>query len=151
MLLKVVLLLGLLTLTGCAGLIAPAIDALLPEEEGINIDAQIGSNENKVKTGIGSLGLDKETNLTIEDSQHIDVKNSDNRYKITTTGETKINVYETNYWLYGIFAVYLLGKPLLRALQKRRERHNLYKHIDSLTTPSGTSVDGDDSEPRRNS
>jgi len=126
-------------------------DYLLKDEDGVHLDTQLGSNENKVKTGVGSLGLDKETNLTIEDSSHVAVKNSDNRYKISTTGDTTVNVYETNYWLYAIFALFVIAKPLLRTLWKRRQQQHLYQHIDSISTLSRTSMDRNHNNTRRSS
>ena len=89
---RIVAILLLAALTGCSYL----TDFLLKQDDGISVDAQLGSNENKVKTGVGSIGLDKENTITVEDSQEVQVDNTDDRYHITSEGATTVNVYETN-------------------------------------------------------
>ncbi len=123
---------------------ATIADYLLKDETGISIDAQLGANENKVDTGIGSLGLDNETSVEVTDSSNVTVTNTDDRYHITTDGDTTVNVYETNKWLYIIFGVYLMGKPALRYFWKWRRgkkrldphEHCTYTSIRSSSTDS---------------
>ena len=104
-------------------------DILLTQDDGISIDAQIGDTENKVQTGVGSLGLDKENTITVEDSQQVQVNNTDDKYHITTEGSTTVNVYETNYWLYALFGLFLVGKPALAKFWKYREdKKKLHPH-----------------------
>ena len=122
---RIVALLLIAGLTGCSYL----TDFLLKQDDGISVDAQLGSNENKVKTGVGSIGLDKENTITVEDSQEVQVNTTDDRYHITSEGATTVNVYETNYWLYAIFGLFLMGKPALakywatRAKRKQLDPH----------------------------
>ena len=126
---KPVLLTLLLTLGGCSYL----TDFLLKKDDGISVDAQLGSNENKVDTGVGSIGLDKENTITVEDSQQVQVNNTDDRYHITSKGATTVNVYETNYWLYAIFGLFLMGKPALAKYwafrTKKKEQLDPHEYI----------------------
>ena len=125
---RIVAILLLAALTGCSYL----TDFLLKQDDGISVDAQLGSNENKVKTGVGSIGLDKENTITVEDSQEVQVNNTDDRYHITSEGATTVNVYETNYWLYAIFGLFIMGKPALAkywAYRKGRTKLDPHEHI----------------------
>lgn len=106
---RLVTLLLIIHLTGCSYL----TDYLLKQDTGLRVDAHVGTNENKVETGIGSLGTDKELSVEVEDSQDIQINNTDDRYHITSEGETTVNVYETSYWLYAIIGLFLVGKPAL--------------------------------------
>ena len=129
--------LSTLLLTSCSYL----TDYLLDSDSGTTIDTQLGSNDNKVKTGVGSIGLDEENTLTIKDSNQIRVTNTDDKFHIATTGDTEINVYETNYWLYAIFGLFIIGKPILRTLHRKRQRHNLHEHLNSISTISRSRMD----------
>jgi len=110
------------TLTGCSYI----ADYLLKDEDGIHVDAQLGSNENKVKTGLGSLGNKTNNEISVEDSNEVAIDNATGRYHITTEGETTVNVYETNRWLYAILGLYIIGKPALRWYWRRK--HKLHPH-----------------------
>lgn len=129
---RLAVLLPVVLLAGCSYL----TDFLLKQDDGISVDAQIGSNENKVKTGVGSLGVDKESNITVEDSQAVQVNNTDDRYHITTEGETTVNVYETNYWLYAAFGLFLVGKPALTRFWARRDRKTKLDPYEYVTYTS---------------
>ena len=139
---KLIVLTAALTLTSCAALFEKAVDAILPDESGVEVDAQIGSNENKVDTGIASLGNETNNTITVEDSQDVRVSNQDGRYHLTTEGETTVNVYETNNWLYAIFAIYIIGKPTLRWFWGRRTAalhpHEYITYTSATPKPSSS-------------
>lgn len=98
------------------------VGALTGEDGGISVDAQIGDTDNKVKTGVGAIG-DKNTNdTTIKDSENVSVDSSSGKYHLKSDKEVTVNVYETNRWLYAIFGAWLLGKPLLRFWERRKEK-----------------------------
>ena len=120
----------IIPLTSCSYI----TDYLLKDQTGISVDAQLGSNENKVKTGIGSVGVDKDTSLQIEDSSDITVQNSDDRYHITTEGDTTVNVYETNRWLYLLFGLLAFGKPALNWLWSRKKKIKPHERVTYTTT-----------------
>lgn len=122
---RITILVLLLSLPSCSYL----TDFLLKQDTGVSVDAQIGDTENKVQTGVGSLGLDKENTITVEDSEQVQVNNTDDKYHITTEGSTTVNVYETNYWLYALFGIFLVGKPALAKFWKYREnKKQLHPH-----------------------
>ena len=109
---KILVLIGALTLSSCSLITDLAKDALIPESKGIEIDAQVGSNENKVGTGLGKLDLADKTNTTIEDNEgEVSVRNSDGKYHIESTDAVHVTVQETNelvYYLMGFFFVLTL-------------------------------------------
>jgi len=108
--------------TGCAQLAGKLIDNLTGDSGGLSVDAQIGDTDSKVKTGVGAIG-DKSTNeTTIKDSDNVQVDSSSGKYHLKSDKEVTVNVYETNRWLYAIFAVWLLGKPTLRWFASRKAK-----------------------------
>ena len=126
-----------LSLTSCSYV----TDYLLKDEDGVNVDAQIGGNENKVKTGLGSLGNKTNNTISVEDSNQVAVDNTNGRYHITTTtGDPTINVYETNRWLYAIFGLYIIGKPALRWYWDRKKKLHPHEYITytSITPDTGS-------------
>jgi len=117
------------TITSCSFVADMVKDAVLPDKGGIDVDAQIGSNENKVQTGLGSLGNKSTNTISVEDSKEATVHNSDGRYHLQTEGETTVNVYETNRWLFAIFGIYIIGKPALRWFWNRKKRLHPHEYI----------------------
>lgn len=84
-----------------------AKSALTDSQDGISVDAQAGSNENKVKTGVGSIGGRRETDQTIKGNDgNVNVRNTDGKFHIESEEDVHITVEETNvmvYWLMGAF------------------------------------------------
>lgn len=118
---KVLLLIGALTLSSCSLIADKAIDAITPESKGIDIDAQVGSNENKVDTGIGSVGSDRKTSQTIEDNNNVNVRNTDGKFHIESTEGVNITVEETNglvYYLMGFFFILTLVREFFNWRRK---------------------------------
>lgn len=107
---KVLILLGVISLSSCSLATDALKSALSGSEDGINVDAQVGSNENKVKTGIGSLGNKREQ--TIEDNDgDVRVRNTDGKFHIESEEAVNITVEETNalvYYLMGFFFIITL-------------------------------------------
>lgn len=125
---KYIILVLLLGLSACSTI----TDFLLKPDTGINVDAQIGDTASKVKTGIGSVGDNSrhEHQTHIKGSQDVEVQNTSDRYHLTTEGNTTLNVYETNRWLYALFGLYIIGTPALRWLWNKWDsrRKTLYPH-----------------------
>jgi len=139
--LKLALLIGTLSLSGCSYL----ADYLLKDDTGIAVDAQIGDTENKVKTGLGSVGNRTESETTVEGNSNV-VDNATGKFHLKSDKNLTVNVYETNRWLYAIIALFIVGKPLLRKFWWR-----YYPHVNnSDTTVSSRSQSNGDSEERRN-
>ena len=127
---KTLLLALILTLSSCSYI----TDFLLKQDDGISIDAQIGDTENKVKTGLGKLGYEDNNTIAIEDSHQVEIKSSDDRYHITTDGETTVNVYETNPWLYLLFGLLAFGKPALNWLWNRKKKIKPHEQVTYTST-----------------
>lgn len=107
---KIFILIGAITLSSCSFATDALMSAVKPDS-GIDIDAQVGSNENKVETGIGSVGNKRKTSQTIEDNQNVNVRNTDGKFHIESTEGVNITVEETNglvYYLMGFFFVLTL-------------------------------------------
>ena len=111
-----------LSLLGCSS-IAAMIPTLNP-----GLDIQAGINDNQVETGVGSIGT-SEHSLDITDSDHVTVDAATGKYHIKSTEDVTINVYETNRWLYALFALYIIGKPALRWFWNRKTRLHPHEHI----------------------
>jgi len=112
-------LIGALTLSSCSLLTGLAKDALT-DEGGIDVDAQVGSNEAKVNTGVGKLDFADKT--TIEDNEgDVRVRNSDGKYHIESTEAVNVVVQETNelvYYLMGFFFIITLVREFLNRRRK---------------------------------
>lgn len=107
---KVFLLLAVLTISGCSLATDAIKSALSGSEDGIHVDAQVGSNENKVKTGIGSLG-DKREQIIEDNDGDVQVRNQDGKFHIESEEAVNITVEETNdlvYYLMGFFFIITL-------------------------------------------
>lgn len=107
---KVLILVAAITLSSCS-LATDAVKGMLSDDGGIHADAQVGSNENKVDSGIGSIGNDRKTEQTIEDNENVSVRNTDGKYHIESKEGVNITVEETNglvYYLMGFFFVLTL-------------------------------------------
>jgi hypothetical protein len=111
-----------ISLAGCSMLADKAFDFLKGGDSGINVDAQIGDTDSKVKTGVGRVGDSATNETTIKDSDNVSVDSSSGKYHLKSDKEVTVNVYETNRWLYAIFAIWLLGKPALRWWANLQER-----------------------------
>ena len=117
------LLLTVLLLTSCS-LISDAILKSVAPDTGISVDAQIGDTENKVKTGIGAIGKSEtkvDTKTVVEDSDHVKVQTQTQtgKYQLQSDKNLTVNVYETNKYLYLLFALWVIGKPLFRWWEAR--------------------------------
>lgn len=107
MMIKVLILIGAITLSGCS-LATDVVKGFLSDDKGgIHADAQVGSNDQKVDTGVGRIGSEHKTEQTIEDNQgEVNVRNSDGKFHIESDEEINIIVEETNdmvYYLMGFF------------------------------------------------
>ena len=103
-------LIGAITLSSCS-LATDALMSAVKPDSGISVDAQVGSNENKVETGIGSIGNDRKTSQNIEDNQNVNVRNTDGKFHIESTEGVTVHVQETGalvYYLMGFFFVLTL-------------------------------------------
>lgn len=83
-----------------------AKSALTDSQDGISVDAQAGSNENKIKTGVGSIGGKKSEQSIKSDEGNVEVRNTDGKFHIESEESVNITVEETNvmvYWLMGSF------------------------------------------------
>ena len=131
-----------LSLSGC-GVVA---DYLLKEDKGISVDAQVGDTENKVKTGLGSVGNRTESETSVEGNSNV-VDNATGKYHLKSDKNLEVNIYETNRWLYAIIAFFIIGKPLLRKFWER-----YYPHVNNsnASVPSGTRHNGDGEERHNN-
>lgn len=116
------IILTVLLISGCSWIADKAVDVLKGTDDGISLDAQVGSNENKVKTGVGSIGDKNTSETTIKNSENVAVDSSSGKYHLKSDKEVTVNVYETNRWLYAIFAAWLFGKPLARWYANRKTK-----------------------------
>ncbi|MCP4340895.1 MAG: hypothetical protein GY799_18895 [Desulfobulbaceae bacterium] len=118
---KVFLLLGIITLSSCSLATDTLKSALSGSEDGINIDAQVGSNENKVKTGLGHLG--SKTDQVIEDNEgEVSIRNTDGKFHIESEEAVSIVVEETNdlvYYLMGFFFIITMIREFFSWRSKR--------------------------------
>jgi len=117
---KVLLILGALSLLGCS-LVTDTLKSALTEDSGISVDAQVGSNENKVKTGIGSLG-DKREQIIEDNEGDVRVRNTDGKFHIESEEAVHITVEETNalvYYLMGFFFIITLIREFINWRTKR--------------------------------
>ena len=112
----------LYTLSNCS-----TLSALIPTLNP-GLEVQAGINDNQVETGVGSIGT-TEHSLDIADSEHITVDATTGKYHIKSTEDVTVNVYETNRWLYALFALYIIGKPTLRWFWNRKTRLHPHEHI----------------------
>ena len=97
-----------------------AKSALTDSQDGINVDAQAGSNENKVKTGVGSIG--GRTDQTIKsDDGNVEVRNTDGKFHIESEDAVSIVVQETNSMVYYLMGFFFL-LTMLREFLARRKR-----------------------------
>ena len=128
----------ILTLTvfllGCSTLSA-LIPALNP-----GLQVQAGVNDNQVETGVGSIGNSKHS-LDITDSDHVTVDAATGKYHIQSDKDLTVNVYETNKWIYGILAFYLIGQPLLKWWWSRRKQRNELDANDGTLARSNSNGD----------
>ena len=107
---KILVLVSAITLSSCS-LVTDAVKGMLSDDGGIHADAQVGSNDNKVGTGIGSVGNERKTEQNIEDNQNVNVRNTDGKFHIESTEGVNITVEETNglvYYLMGFFFILTL-------------------------------------------
>jgi hypothetical protein len=119
----------LLSLSSCSYL----TDFLLKQDKGISVDAQIGDTDNKVKTGIGSIGNETTTTTNIEESQNVEVQNATGKFHLQADGETTVNVYETNPWLYLLFGLLAFGKPAINWFRNRK-KINAHEQVTYTST-----------------
>lgn len=81
--------------------------------DGISVDAQIGSNKNKVGIGAGTVGDPSEVRITTKDSTVQEIKTSTGKYHLSASNNLTVNIYETSKWLLPILVMYILLKPWL--------------------------------------
>jgi len=136
------LVLSLLLLTSCS----LVTDYLLKDDKGISVDAQIGDTENKVKTGLGSVGNRTESTTSVEGTSNV-VDNATGKFHLKSDKNLTVNVYETNRWLYAIIALFILGKPALRWFW---HRHDSHEHGSDSSILSRFRDNGNDEERRNN-
>jgi len=139
---KQLLLIAALSLSGC-GMIT---DYLLKDDTGISVDAQIGDTENKVKTGLGSVGNRIESTTSVEGNSNV-VDNATGKFHLKSDKNLTVNVYETNRWLYAIIALFILGKPALRWFW---HRHDSHEHGSDSSISSRARDNGNNEERRNN-
>lgn len=117
-----IVLIGTLTLSSCS-IATDALKSVLTDDKGVSVDAQVGSNESKVKTGIGKIDLARKTSTSIEDNEgNVDVRNSDGKYHIESTKDVYVTVTETNdlvYYLMGFFFVISLVREFFNWRKNR--------------------------------
>lgn len=119
----------IVTLTSCS-LVSEALLKSVSPDTGISIDAQVGDTDEKVDTGIGSINkeeLKTELTIEIEDSEKIEIQTQTQtgKYHLQSDKNLTVNVYETNKYLYLLFALWVVGKPLFRwweTYQIKKER-----------------------------
>jgi len=119
---KVFLLLAVLTISGCS-LVTDALKSAVTDDGGIHADAQVGSNENKVKTGVGSIGGRKETDQTIKGNDGtVEVRNTDGKFHIESQEDITVVVEETNDMVYYLMGFFFLLTMLREFFSWRKNR-----------------------------
>lgn len=120
---KVFIILSALYLSSCSMLADVAKSALTDSQDGINVDAQAGSNENKIKTGIGAIGGRKDTSQTIKGNEgNVEVRNTDGKYHIQSEKDITVVVEETNALVYYLMGFFFLITMLREFFSWRKSR-----------------------------
>lgn len=108
-------------LSSCSTLTDMVAGALTSPKDGISVDAQVGSNENKVDTGVGSIGNERKTQID-DNEGTVSVQNQDGKFHIRSNEGVNIVVEETNTMVYYLMGFFFLLTVLREFLSWRKKQ-----------------------------